>query len=73
MLNLSGVVRQLTKQRDRAKAEMKRLNAALKVLGVWASPGKKPTSRRRMSAKARARIAAAQRARWRKWRAARKK
>lgn len=67
MRNLSGVVQQLKKERDRAKAELKHLNAALKVLGGWASSGKK--SARRMSAKARKRIAAAQRARWAKWRA----
>jgi hypothetical protein len=35
MLNLSLVVRDLEKQRDRAKAEMERLEAALKVLGGW--------------------------------------
>jgi hypothetical protein len=71
MLNLSGLVRQLTKQRDRARVEMKQLEAALKALGGWASSGKK--SARRMSAKARKRIAAAQRARWAKWRAAKKR
>ena len=66
MLNLSGVVRQLTKQRARAKAETERLDAALKVLRGWASSGRKSTS---MSAAGRMRIAAAQRARWKKWRA----
>lgn len=73
MQNLSGVVQQLRKERDRAKAEMDRLNAALKVLGGWAGSGKTPASRRSMSAKARKRIADAQRARWAKWRAAKKK
>jgi hypothetical protein len=72
MLNLSGLVRQLAKQRDRAETEAKRLNAALKVLGGWASAGKKSRPRR-MSAKSRARIGAAQRARWARVKAAAKK
>ena len=72
MTNLTGVIRQLQKERQRVHGEMKRLNAALAALG---SPGSlegsqrsfAPKARRPMSAAARKRISAAQRARWAKW------
>ena len=66
MTNLSGLVRQLKKERDRVQQQLSGLNAALAAFaGVYrSSAGARP--RRKMSAKARARIAAAQRARWAK-------
>jgi hypothetical protein len=70
MANLSGVVRQLNKEREHARRQIGRLEAALKVLGGLAKPGR--TGRRRMSAAGRARIAAAQRARWARVRRARR-
>jgi len=79
MLNLAKAVRQLRDERQRTVRTLQQLDAALKVLGSRGgssrtvnraqTPGKK---RRTMSAAARKRIAAAQRARWAKWKAAKK-
>ena len=79
MLNLTKAVRQLKKERAEARRKLGQLDAALKVLGSLGgssgrvgraqTPGKK---RRSMSTAARKRIAAAQRARWAKWKAARR-
>ncbi len=65
-MNLSSVVAQLTKERDRLHLQVTGLNAALEAFaGVYrVSDGSKP--QRKISAKGRARIAAAQRARWAK-------
>jgi len=72
MANLSGVVQQLKKELKRARTEVKRIGAALAALGSMGlrSPFRK--QRRTMSAAARRKIAAAQRARWAKVRAAKK-
>ena len=80
MLNLTKAVRQLKMERDQTQRKLEQLNVALKVLGGLGgvsrrlgggqTAGKK---RRPMSAAARKRIAAAQRARWAKWKAARRK
>jgi hypothetical protein len=66
LANLSGIVKQLKKERDRAQQRLSGLNAALEAFaGVYrGNNGTGP--RRKMSAKGRARIAAAQRARWAK-------
>ncbi len=66
MANLSGIVKQLKKERDRVQHQLSGLNAALAAFaGVYrGNAGTKP--RRKMSAKGRARIAAAQKARWAK-------
>jgi len=79
MLNLSKVVGQLKKERAQTQAKLVQLDTALTVLGgVGASgPGangrrSRSTNRRPMSAAAKKRIAAAQRARWTKWRAVQK-
>jgi hypothetical protein len=66
MANLSGLVRQLKKERDVVQRQLAGLNAALAAFaGVYrGNIGTRP--RRKMSARARARIAAAQRARWAK-------
>jgi hypothetical protein len=66
MANLSGIVRQLSRERDRLHQQLSGLNAALEAFsGVYrGNNGIKP--RRKMSAKGRASIAAAQRARWAK-------
>jgi hypothetical protein len=67
MANLQTVVHQLRKERDAASKTVHRLNAALAALsGTSQSNG----SRGRLSAAARAKIAAAQRARWAKLRSA---
>jgi len=68
MANLAGVVRQLRKERDHAAKTVQQLDAALAALnGV--SSGERIGTRSHLSAAARARIAAAQRARWAKVRA----
>ena len=73
MANLSGIVKQLKEERERVERQLSGLNAALTAFaGVYRGTAKpKPTrKRRKMSAKARAKIAAAQRARWAKVRKA---
>jgi len=64
LANLSGIVKQLKRERDRVQHQLSGLNAALAAFaGVYrGGAGTKP--RRKISAKGRARIAAAQRARW---------
>ena len=79
MSNLARVVLQLRKERDQAQKKVEQLDGALNALGSLngsrgrvsraVTVGKK---RRTMSAAARKRIAAAQRARWAKWKAARR-
>ena len=61
MANLAGIVRQLKKEHARAVKEVKGIAAAIAAFG--AAYGK-TTKRRKLSAAARSRIAAAQRARW---------
>ena len=71
--------RELKKERERARREVVGLDTALKVLGSLVSPNRRSTGaptgtkkRSTMSAAARKRIAPAQRARWAKWKAARR-
>ena len=72
MSNLAKVVQQLRNERVQAQTRIEQLDEALKALtGVGGRRGTTGT-RRTMSAAARKRIAAAQRARWAKWKAARK-
>jgi hypothetical protein len=66
LANLFGIVKQLKKERDRVQHQLSGLNAALAAFaGVYAA-NTVTNTRRKMSAKGRARIAAAQRARWAK-------
>jgi hypothetical protein len=66
LANLSGIVTQLKRERDRVERQLSGLNAALAAFaGVYASSAV-PNTQRKISAKGRARIAAAQRARWAK-------
>jgi hypothetical protein len=72
MANLSGIVKQLKQERDRVERQLSGLNAALTAFaGVYRGTAKPGRKRRKMSAKARAKIAAAQRVRWAKVRRAR--
>ena len=66
LTNLSGIVKELGKERDRLHQQLSGLNAALEAFtGVYrGTNGTKP--RRKMSAKGRASIVAAQKARWAK-------
>ncbi len=71
MGNVSSIITQLKKERDRVERQLSGLNVALKAFaGVYG--GKPFRKRRKMSAKSRAKIAAAQRRRWAKVRAKRK-
>jgi hypothetical protein len=79
MTSLATVIQQLRKERDQAQKRIEQLDQALKALtgvgGLSATSGRRGrnnASRKRgtMSAAARKRIAAAQRARWAKWKAA---
>jgi len=68
MANVSSIIGQLKKERDRVEKQLSGLNAALTAFaGVYG--GKTGRKRRKMSAKSRAKIAAAQRRRWAKFRA----
>lgn len=64
MTKLGGVVQILRKEHDRLSKEIKAIGAALSAFGAAYGKGTQP--RGRMSAAGRARIAAAQRARWAK-------
>jgi hypothetical protein len=63
MSSLAGVVRLLKKEQDRLTKELHGITAALAAFGQAYVKG---TGSRKLSAAARARIAAAQRARWAK-------
>jgi hypothetical protein len=63
MRNLAGVVRLLKKEQDRLTKELRGIGAALAAFGKAYGKG---TGTRKLSASARARIAAAQRKRWAK-------
>jgi hypothetical protein len=80
MSNLVEVVAQLRKQRDEAQRQVKQLDQALAALGSidrLRSRGRNSRNvgrkGRTMSAAARRKIAAAQRARWAKWKATQKR
>jgi hypothetical protein len=83
MSNLATVVQQLRKERDQAQKRIEQLDGALKALAglsgvrgttVGRGLGQRPAGTRpTMSAAARKRIAAAQRARWAKWKAAQRR
>ena len=67
MANFTKLVRDLRKERDRVEKHLSALNAAVTAFAaVYRGEGKPGGRRRKLSAKARAKIAAAQRARWAK-------
>ena len=73
MANVSSIVKQLKAERDRVEKQLSGMDAALRAfVGVYGGNGQPSRKRRKMSAKGRAKIAAAQRRRWAKVRAARK-
>ena len=70
---MQSVVKQLQKERSRLEDELHRVTAALTAFGKVYLRGNKAIGKKRtMSAAGRKRIAAAQRARWAKIRAAKK-
>jgi hypothetical protein len=73
LANLYGIVKQLKKERAQIERQLSGLDAALRAFASVYSGGKPGRKRRKISAKGRARIAAAQRARWAKLRAKKKK
>ena len=73
MANLTGIMKQLKMERDRVQRQLSGLNAALAAF-AGAYNGAKPARKRwKLSAAAKARIAAAQRKRWAKVKAAKKR
>jgi hypothetical protein len=74
MTAVTTIVKQLKKERDRVEKQLSGLNAALAAfVGTYYGGKTKPTrKRRKLSAKARAAIGAAQRARWAKIKAKKK-
>jgi len=72
MVNVKKIVRQLQKERDKVEKQLHGLNAALTAFAKVYT-GKTTGKRRKLSAKAKARIAAAQRKRWAAWKAKQKK
>jgi hypothetical protein len=73
MANFSALVKQLKKERDLVERHLSGLNAALAAFAnVYRGKTKPAPKRRKMSAAARSRIAAAQKARWAKVRAKQK-
>jgi len=79
MPKLGSIVQKLKLERDRAQLRVDRLNAALAALESVGNQSGRPQKsgvamrRKPMPAAARKRIAAAQRARWAKWKAAHRK
>jgi len=73
MPNVSSIGKQLKQERDRVAKQLSGLEAALTAFANVYSNGQPSRKRRKMSAKSRAKIAAAQRARWAKFRKAAKK
>jgi len=72
MANVSSIVKQLKQERDRVAKQLSGLEAALTAFASAYSGTKTNRKRRKMSAKSRAKIAAAQRRRWAKVRAKQK-
>jgi hypothetical protein len=72
-MKMSDIVKHLKQERDLVQKQLSGLNAAITAFaGVYT--GAKPTGKRRtLSVQARAKIAAAQRARWAKIKKAKKK
>jgi hypothetical protein len=76
MLDFSGVIQQLQNQKVELESQLQKVTSAVSALRGMGNRVGRPTvdrSRRVMSASARRRIAVAQRARWAKWRAAKKR
>jgi hypothetical protein len=78
MIDLRGVVADLRAERERAQKTIEQIDAALAALNGLGHKRsrtfrRRPSGKRTISAAARRRIAAAQRARWAKWKAAQKK
>jgi hypothetical protein len=74
MADVSSIVKQLKSERDRVAKQLSGMDAAIRAFaGVYGGPVKTTRKRRTMSVAARKKIAAAQRERWAKVRAKRKR
>ena len=73
MVDVSSIAKQLKRERDRVERQLSGLNAALTAFANVYGAGKPIRKRRKMSAKSRNKIAAAQRRRWAKFRKAAEK
>jgi len=74
MTNINAVLKKLESQRIDLRNQITRLDSALSVLSGLNGAGRgRRGGRRNLSAAARNRIAAAQRARWAKWKSVHKK
>jgi hypothetical protein len=73
MARLAQVVRNLVAERKQIEAELERVTNALSALNGLGAKASTFRTRPTISAGARVRIAAAQRARWAKWRKANQK
>lgn len=72
-MKMTAVVKQLDKERTRLANELHKVTAALTAFGKTYLDGAKPARKKRtLSAEARARISAAQKARWAKVRTKKK-
>ena len=72
-MNAAKIVKQLKKERDRVAKQLSGLNAALSAFAGSYAGTKSTGNRKPMSAEGRAKIAAAQRARWAKVKAKKKR
>jgi hypothetical protein len=66
MPNFSRIMKQLKQERDTVQKQLSGLDAALRAFASVYSGGKPRRKRRKLSAKSRAKIAAAQKRRWAK-------
>ena len=74
MSDFSAVIRQLQNQKTAIESQLRKVNAAVAALrGMGKNAIGRMSSRRVMSASARRRIAAAQKQRWTRWRAMKKR
>jgi hypothetical protein len=64
MANVSSIMKQLKQERDRVAKQLSGMDAALTAFAGVYSKGQPIRKRRKLSAKSRAKIAAAQRERW---------
>ena len=68
MADVSSILKQLKAERDRVAKQLSGMDGALRAFAGVYSNGQPSPKRRKMSAKSRAKIAAAQRRRWAKFR-----
>jgi hypothetical protein len=72
MANMKAVLSQLRSEKSNLEDQLKGIREALRALGSLTGGRSERIGKRTLSANARARIAAAQRARWAKWKKAKK-